>query len=369
MTVRVGVIGTSWWTDAMYMTQLKEHPRGKIVAVCGRNIENAQKLADKWDVAQVFTDYEDMIDSGKVDAIIVSTPNVSHHAITMRALEAGLHVVCEKPLAMNYQQAREMADAAERKGLKTFVPFTWSFMPYARYLKELIVNGYLGKLYHCNLRYYSGYSRSFGSQYVWRMDVAQAGSGALGDLGSHFIHLAYWLFGEITSVCSHLGQIGEHVALDSSGQAYALADDTALLALAFANGAQGSVHATTLAYAGTSPIGTTFHMDFHGSDGTLFGLNDFETQQHINGAKPGEPIHDLPIPDHIWAGANRDSVFGTMGDVYGKQDYMAREWVTAIADNKPLRPDFREGAAVQRIVDAAIKSHKERRWVDVEEII
>ncbi|MEZ4670111.1 MAG: Gfo/Idh/MocA family oxidoreductase [Anaerolineae bacterium] len=368
MTVRVGLIGTSWWADFMYLSPLKEHRHCTVVAVCGRNAENSQKLADKWGVPLVFTDYNALIDSGEVDALMVVTPNVSHYPITMKALGAGLHVLCEKPLAMNYQQAREMAELAEQKGVKTFVPFTWSFMPYARYLKELIANGYLGKPYHCNLRYYSGYSRDNASQYVWRMDVAQAGSGALGDLGSHFTHLAYWLFGDITSVCSHLGQIGEHAPLDPSGQAYELADDTAVLTLTFDNGAQGSVHVTTLAYAGASPIGTTFHMDFHGSDGTLSGLSDFETRQHISGAKPGEPIHDLPIPDSIWAGANRDSVMETIGDVYGKQEFMAREWVTAIAEDKPLRPDFREGAAIQRVIDAAIKSHQERRWVDIEEI-
>ena len=132
--------------------------RARTVAICGRNRENAEKMAAAWGIPGVYTDYAEMIDSAELDALVISTPNDSHYPITMKAFERGLHVLCEKPIAMTYGQAREMADAAAAKGLKTLVPFTYSFMPTARYLKELIDGGYLGALYHLNMRYYTGYA-------------------------------------------------------------------------------------------------------------------------------------------------------------------------------------------------------------------
>ena len=151
--VKIGMVGTSWWADAMHLPALQAHPQAEITAICGRNAANAQKMAERWDIPQVYTDYRTMIDEGDLDAIVVSTANDTHYPITMKALEAGLHVLCEKPLALTYAHAQEMADLAEEKGLKHMVPFTYSFMPTARYIKELIEDGYIGQPYHLNLRY------------------------------------------------------------------------------------------------------------------------------------------------------------------------------------------------------------------------
>ncbi len=365
MTVNVGLVGTSWWADMMYMPQLNQHPLGKIEAVCGRNLDTAQKLAEKWKVPHVFTDYSTMIKSGKVNAVIVATPNDSHYLITMAALEAGLHVLCEKPLAMNYGQAQKMAALAEQKGVKTLTAFTWSYHPNIRYLKELIETGYIGKPYHCNMRWYASGARN--NTYQWRLDTAKSGSGVLGDLGSHYIHMASWLFGGIRSVSCSQGHVGQHPSLNPDGNPYELADDSAIITLAFENGAHGTIHVTYMAYGGL-PFSNLMQMEFHGSEGTVSSVIDFDKDQHVHGGREGEPLHDLPIPEHILAGANLESFGATIGDVFGKQETLARAWVTAIAEDKPLQPDLGEGAAIQRIVDAAIKSHEERRWVEVQEI-
>ncbi|MCE2472372.1 MAG: Gfo/Idh/MocA family oxidoreductase, partial [Anaerolineae bacterium] len=107
--VSVGVVGASWWADAMHLPALDSHPRARTVAICGRNRDNAQKMADTWGIPQVYTDYAEMIEDADLDAIVISTPNNSHYPITMKAFERGLHVLCEKPIAMTYAQAREMA--------------------------------------------------------------------------------------------------------------------------------------------------------------------------------------------------------------------------------------------------------------------
>ncbi|MDQ7035653.1 MAG: Gfo/Idh/MocA family oxidoreductase, partial [Anaerolineae bacterium] len=143
-SVSIGVVGTSWWADAMHLPAIASHPNAKITAICGRNLENAQKMATTWHIPHVYTDYNEMIDSGNINAIVISTPNDTHYPITMKALEHGLHVLCEKPIALNYGDAKKMADTAREKGVKHLVPFTYRFMPTARYLKELIDSGYIG---------------------------------------------------------------------------------------------------------------------------------------------------------------------------------------------------------------------------------
>ena len=137
----------------MHLPALHAHPNAEIIAICGRNPENAQRMAARWNIPQIYTDYRTMIDRGDLEAIVVSTANDTHYPMTMKALQSGLHVLCEKPLALTYAQAQEMADLAEEKGLKHMVPFTYSFMPTARYLKELIESGYIGQPYHLNMRY------------------------------------------------------------------------------------------------------------------------------------------------------------------------------------------------------------------------
>src|SRR5262245_36266625 len=97
--VRVGVVGTSWWADAMYLPPLKAHPDAEVVAVCGRDEGRATDFAARWNVSQVYTDYRRMIDEARLDALIVASGNDSHYPITMAALDAKIHVLCDKPLA------------------------------------------------------------------------------------------------------------------------------------------------------------------------------------------------------------------------------------------------------------------------------
>lgn len=366
MTIPIGVIGTSWWADAMYLPALKQHPQAKVVAVAGRNPENTQKFAQRWDVPGVYTDAAKMIDSGEIEAVVISTSNESHYPLTMQAIERGLHVLCEKPLGLNYGEAKRMAEAAEAKGIRHLVPFTYSYMPTARYLKELIDGGFIGKPYHLNMRYYTGYGRD--AAYSWRFDLSKGGAGAVGDIGSHFMYIASWLYGKVTGIYAHLGYFTQRPEKSPDGKAYEAGDDTAILTLQFENGAQGVIHVTTMAYEGT-PFGQTHHMEFHGSEGTLYSFTDWDKVQQVSGMKSGDGMpQPMPIPDHIWNGVRHDTVHNTYKDIFRTQDLMARQWVTGIVENKPLRPDFTDGAAIQRLIDAAQKSHHEKRWVEIEEI-
>jgi predicted dehydrogenase len=106
--VRVGVIGTSWWADMMHLPSLKSHPGAQIAAICGRKRDRADDMARKYEIPRVFTDYREMIARANLDAVVIATPQDLHYPMTMAALDAGLHVMCEKEMALNAHQAREM---------------------------------------------------------------------------------------------------------------------------------------------------------------------------------------------------------------------------------------------------------------------
>src|ERR1044071_6966169 len=119
--VRVGGIGTSWWVDLMYVPSLLSHPGAEVVALCGRDAAKAAAIAGKFGAAKVFTDYRALIASGMCDAVVVATPDDSHAEFTMTAIDAGLHVLCEKPLAGNAADARKMQRRATEAGVVNMV--------------------------------------------------------------------------------------------------------------------------------------------------------------------------------------------------------------------------------------------------------
>jgi predicted dehydrogenase len=244
--------------------------------------------------------------------------------------------------------------------------FTYRYMPANRYLKALVDEGYIGRPYHLNLRYYSGYGRS--GEYAWRFDVGESGGGVSGDLASHWGDHARWLFGEIvavTAVFSYVVPRGPR----PDGAPFEVGEDAAMLLLEFESGARGSIHVTSLAYE-PGPFGHRHEMDLHGSDGTLRLLNDWLTVQRIDGSRPGErETHELPIPDEYWAGARRSPVHDTYRDVFREQDSMTRGFITAVAQGEKASPDFSDGLAIQRLLEAAARSAREARRVRIAEIV
>lgn len=367
-TVKIGMVGTSWWADAMYLPAIEAHPSAQTVAICGRDADRTRQTAAQWNIPAVYTDYYEMLTEADLDAVIISSGNDTHYPFTLAAIERGLHVICEKPLAMHYTQAKHMAEAAAERGIKHMTPFTYSFMPTTRYLKELISGGYIGKPYHLNMRYYAGFGRD-GSHYQWRFDLAKAGVGVVGDLGSHFLYLATWLFDSpVKRICVQLGHMVERPNKTPDGQLYDVADDSAVMLLSFENGAQGVIQVSSLCYEGTA-FGQTHHMDFHGSGGTLYSFTDWDSIQRVSGTQAGgTAAQELPIPDHIWGAVRRDTVHNTYRDVFRVEDHMARGFINAILDDTSLRPTFEDGATIQRVIEAAQRSHKTGCWVDVSSI-
>ena len=359
--IRVGVVGTSAWTERMYINGLRDHAEGRVVAVCGRDMARTRAFAGKHGIEHYYTDYRDLLDSD-IEAVIISTPNDTHYPMTMHALKNGLHVMCEKPLALTYAQADAMATEAARRGVVHCTAFTYNYFPHYKYIRRLIDEGYVGAPYHLNLRYYSTYGLD-GSP-VWRFDRKQSGEGALGDIGSHGLALALDVMGEITAVSARLMThvAREGIPVDQQ------ATDAAALTVQFASGAFGVLHVSMASFQPRDG-GHKQSLEISGSKGSLYYRNDFATTFTLEGAQVGDTTAQaLRVPDDLWPeNVSRANPREMYGDLYTMADTMARDFVGAIAEGRSLHGHtFERGATVQKIIDAAVQSHHDgSRMVEV----
>jgi len=208
--LRVAIVGYSFmgtihaqaWTTAPRFFDLG--PGVDLVAVSGRNEASAREFADRFGIADVETDWRDLLTRGDVDVVDICTPGHLHAEIAIAALDAGIHVLCEKPLANTLEEAERMAAAATRaasRGIRAMVGFSYRRTPALTYAKQLVEAGRLGTIRHIRAQYLQDWIVDPGFPLVWRLDAAQAGTGALGDLGAHIIDLARFVTGhELTGV-------------------------------------------------------------------------------------------------------------------------------------------------------------------------
>lgn len=355
--VRIGIIGTSWWADMMYLPALKSHTDAQIVAICGRDAERANSVAQQNGIPQVFGDFRDMLSEGGLDGVIVATPDDQHRAMTLAAIDAGLHVLCEKPMALSADDAAQMHDAAEAAGIRHMVLFTWRWQPCFQYLKELVDEGFAGKLYRAQFSYNSG--SWLDDRYEWRRDGGRA-NGILGDVGSHMIDMSRWVLGdEIASVSADAPSLMQRNALSG----YRGNSDAAHLTVRFRNGGQGVIDAMSLAHLGDSAFRIIARID--GADGSIevvcapFGS---VPEVSVRGVRSGEKVvRELEIPERLLAGHDPANALA----IYSRNSIGARHFVDAIRGDFRPDPGFEAGLAVQRVIDAALQSDRERRWVDV----
>lgn len=359
--VRVGMIGTSWYADSLHLPSLTSHPQAEVVAICGRDAARGQEMAAKFGTPQVYTDYEAMLASGQIDAVVIAAPDDLHYPMTMAALEAGLHVVCEKPLALDLAQARAMAQRADAVGVKHMVFFTLRWFQHMRYLKELVDGGYVGQPTYVQLAYIAGGARA--GNYRWRYDGERA-NGILGDLGSHLIDLARWVNGEIVRVAAHLANFVPRTHAD--GRPVTPANDSAVLLVEYANGSQGVIQVTGVAQTGGR--GLEQQARLYGLEGTLevdFRFGNFggaPPTMTVRGARVGaDTFETLPIPARIWGEVSPDDP----NAVFNRMPAGDRYFIDCIVHDRPVTPNFWEGVAAQAVIDAAKESQRTGRWVEV----
>ena len=193
--VRVGIIGTGGISH-FHMLGYQKLPNVEVVAACDINKERVSAFAKKYNIANVFTDYHEMLKMDNLDAVSVTTWNSEHAPVSIAALKAGKNVLCEKPLALNAQQAEEMVKVSKETGKLLMVGFVRRFGENAQMLKHAIEEGQLGNIYYAK----TGNIRRWGNPSGWFSDKKRSGGGPVIDLGVHMIDLVRFITGKPKAV-------------------------------------------------------------------------------------------------------------------------------------------------------------------------
>ncbi len=192
--LKLGVIGSGNIFKSAHLPTWLNHPEVEIVAVCDVNRERAEQIAQQAGAPHVYTDYRDLLQHDEIDMVDICTPNLYHSEISVAALQAGKHVFCEKPDAVNPEEAQKMADAAKESGKLLMVMRNNRFRPESLFLKKFIEEGHCGELYTGRCGWVR--RRGIPGKGGWFTTKALSGGGPLIDLGVHFIDLAMWFMGD-----------------------------------------------------------------------------------------------------------------------------------------------------------------------------
>src|SRR5215216_290891 len=246
------------WRNLASFFELPYRPR--MAAICGRDRGAVAAAAARLGWPATETNWKRLVERDDVDLVDVCTPGSSHAEISIAALEAGKHVLCEKPLANSVAEARAMAAAAERAaagGVRAMVGFNFRRVPAVALARQLIAAGRLGPLRHVRGAYLGGHALDPELPLIWRLQADQAGSGALGDLGAHVIDLAQYLAGDRIAGVSALTEtfVRERpLPGGGGGRGPVDVDDAAAFIGRFDGGALGSFEATRVAAGHTEGL-------------------------------------------------------------------------------------------------------------------
>ncbi|MDG1892172.1 MAG: Gfo/Idh/MocA family oxidoreductase [Verrucomicrobiota bacterium] len=354
--IRIAIIGCGGIALQNHLPGISMCKDARLNALCDTQPNTLEQAMSQTGVSVGSTRFEEIVTRDDVDAVIVATPNLFHAPIVHAAIRAGKHVLCEKPVAMNYPEARDMAEAARAANVRHMTAFTYRFVPAMRYLSHLVANGFLGQPYHfrcCRLQDWG--NRDLG----WRQESKLAGTGELGDMLSHRIDFSYLLYGKMKRLCANLKQF----ISDRQGHTSDLDDWTTILA-DFENGATGVMESTKLATGRNESWKSQDYLELNGSEASVVFYTGKWNELQI-GKPGGEGLEPYTIPRDFWTWPNspRDP---EEGDPLVTFRYdQAYEFIEAIHQQRDCTPSFLEGAEALKIMDAALLSSRESRWVDL----
>ena len=270
--VRFGLVGAGA-IAASHITGINGTPGAELSAICEKNPARVEELKKEYS-APCFTDIEGMLASGLVDAVDITTPSGLHLEPAIKAIEAGVHVLVEKPMEITTGRIDRMIEAAEAKGIKLGCVFQSRFRPLPRKIKSLIDGGILGEIYsgsaYCKLYRTQEYYDSGGWRGTWEID----GGGALMNQGIHTVDFLLW----------NMGGVEELIAIaESRGRKNVEVETLAIALLKFKNGAKGVIEATTLAYPQLPD-----YLEIFGSRGTITFNSSSVTRFELIDPSPGE---------------------------------------------------------------------------------
>ncbi|AOM42737.1 Gfo/Idh/MocA family protein [Xenorhabdus hominickii] len=373
--IRVGLIGTGYIgrTHAIAYAQAPTvFPlKGRLIRemVADMSAEQAHVQAKALGFRRSTGDWRELVADPNIDVVDICTPNFLHKEMALEAIKYGKHVYCEKPLALNSHDAKQMVEAVARADVKTLVGFNYMKNPTAQLAKEIIANGEIGEIVHFYGTHNEDYMADALSPIHWHCFKDQAGFGALGDLAVHIINMAQYLVGEIMTVCGDMTTVVK-ARPEKSGSSILIPvenEDQAHVMVRFNTGAMGIIEASRIACG--RKMGLNYVVT--GTKGTLSFTQERMAELKLY-------LHDEPVnrqgfktilvgPEHpdyapFCNGAGHGIGFNDQKTVE------VRDLVDGIALGQDMWPDFTEGWKVSRILDAILCSHQEKRWVNVTEI-
>jgi predicted dehydrogenase len=374
-TLGVGMLGYAFMGKA-HTNALKKLPYmmyppvaiPELVAVCGRNVEATTEAARRYGYKKVYTDWRAMIEDSDIHVFDNGGPNDAHAEPCIAAAAAGKHVFCEKPLARTAAEAKPMLDAVRAAGVKHMVAFNYRFVPAIVLAKQLIDSGKLGRIFHFRASYLQEWIMDPNFPRVWRLVKSVAGSGALGDLGSHIIDLGRFLVGEPKQVMSMMKTFIDERPLPEGGMGKVDVDDAFVSLVEFENGALGTLEATRFAAGGKNR--NTF--EINGEYGSIrFNLEKMnELDVFWAGEEPKETrgFHNVLVSESYhpyW------SNWWPQGHIIGWEHTFVHEFhhfFKSIVNNEPVDPygaTFVDGYRNAVICDAIDESARSGRAVSI----
>ena len=361
----MGAAHSQAWRNAHRFFDLPLTPR---MAVLGGRTEDAVRAAAArlgWE--DVETDWRRLVVRDDVDLVDVGTPGDTHAEIAIAALEAGKHVLCEKPLANTVAEAEAMAAAAAaHPDLVAMTGFTFRRVPAIQLARRLVADGRIGVVRHVRAHYLQDWLTDPAAPFVWRLDRTKAGSGALGDIGAHVVDLAQFVTGEsVAGVSAMTETFVRERPLAGGGSAEVTVDDAAVFVGRMSGGGLAVFEATRYAAGRRNRI----LLEVNGTQGSLaFELEDLNGLSFFDATQPAATAGfrriDVTQPGHPYGGS-----WWPAGHALGYEHaftHQVVDLVRGIAANQHPAPTFADGLQVQRVLAAVEDSAADDgRWTAV----
>jgi predicted dehydrogenase len=365
-TIGVGMVGHSFmgavhsqaWRSVHRFFDLPVAPR--MVVLGGRDERRTKEAADRFGWDDVETDWRALVTRDDIDLVDICTPGDTHAEIAIAALEAGKHVLCEKPLANTVAEAERMAEAAARaadKGIRSMVAFNYRRVPALALARRFVAEGRIGDLRHVRAEYLQDWLTDADAPMTWRLRKEQAGSGALGDIGAHIVDATQFVTGEQITGVSGITEtfVRQRPSGEDGASEEVTVDDCAVFTGRFTGGAVASFEATRYALGRKNAM----RLELNGTKGSL--AFDFESMNELWFADSQDPVDgqafrrilvteaDHPYLDAWWPpghGLGYEHTF----------THEAADFLRAITAGENPVPGFAEGLRVQQVLDAVERS-------------
>ena len=359
--IGVAVVGTGFG-QKIHIPGFTEHPRTEVVAVYNRDLGRAKEIADSNKIFYAYNDLDKILSLPEVDAVSISTPPFLHYNMAKSVLQAGKHLLLEKPMAMNVSEVKELYHLAEAQGLVAIADFEFRYVPAWQLLAEHLKDEYVGKKRLIKIDWLVTSRANAKRTWNW-YSVQDMGGGALGAVASHAFDYINWLFGPVSRLCGYLNcAIPERPDHQDEGKMKPVdADDTCLIMLELADGTPVQLSISSVTYAGRG-----HWLEVYGEDGTLVlgssNLKDYVHGFELFAAPAGKSLKKVSIPRKF--DFSKVYTDGRLAPFIRVVD----RFVESIDAQKSLIPSLKEGVYSQLLMDLTHKSHENHSWVEVPDL-